>query len=150
DRERLNLAGAPAVQRLRQRPPRRKTERVAMPVALISGLQGAWRSTEPNDYVLTKTDIQIPLKVNRVPQLVSDGYCTPATCAIVQRLGESGDKVLAFLPRSKHDSFLAANTLPGFAGPATPTDPTVEAFLRLAELELGIASELRAALRKRV
>lgn len=150
DRERGNPAAAEAVRRLRERPPSRKNERVTMPVALISGLQGAWRSTEPGDYALTKTNIGIPLKVNREPRLIADGYCTPATCAIVQRLGETGDKVLAFLPRSRHDSFLAAGMLPGFADTSVPNEATVEAFLRLAERELGVPSRLRAALRKRV
>lgn len=150
DRERGNTAANEAVRRLNERPPTRMYEKFTMPVALISGLQGAWRSNDPADYALTKTDIQIPVKVNRKPKLISDGYCTPATWAIVQRLGERGDKVLAFLPRSKHDSFLAANSMPGFANPSVPVDETVEAFLRLAELELGVPSGLRATLRKRV
>jgi replicative superfamily II helicase len=150
DRDRGNAAATEAVRRLARRPPSRKNESFTMPVALISGLQGAWRSNDPADYALTKTDIHIPVKVNREPTLISAGYCTPATCAIVQRLGERGDKVLAFLPRSKHDSFLAANTMPGFANTSAPVDETVEAFLRLAELELGVPSGLRAALTKRV
>ncbi|MFJ1541881.1 DEAD/DEAH box helicase [Micromonospora chalcea] len=150
DSQRGNVAANEALSRLTQRPPSRKFEAVAMPIALISGLQGAWRSSDPADYVLTKTDIEIPLKVSRAPKLVSAGYCTPATSAVVQRLGERGDKVLAFLSRSKHDSFLAASTIQGFAGPSMPVDATVEAFLRLAELELGVPSALRVALSKRV
>ncbi len=150
DRERGDIVKAEALHRLRTRPASRKNERCAMPVALISGLQGAWRSKDPADYVLSTTDIQIPLHVNRSAALIAKGYCTPATCSIVQRLGERGEKVLAFLPRSKHDSFLAANTIPGFAGTSVPTEPIVEAFLWLAELELGVPSGLRAALSKRV
>ncbi len=150
DRERGLEAVSEAVARLQAKPPSRKRESVTMPVALISGLQGPWRSNDPADYVLSKTDIQIPLKVDRQPKVISAGYCTPATCAIVQRLGERGDKILAFLPRSKHDSFLAANTIQGFASTSAPANVTVEAFLRLAELELGVPSALRAALSKRV
>jgi superfamily II DNA/RNA helicase len=150
DRERRNAAAAEAVRRLRARPPSRKNEKLTTPIALLSGLQGAWRSNDPDDYALTKTDIQIPISINRQRRFNSDGYCTPATWAIVQRLGERGDKVLAFLPRSKHDSFLAANNMPGFANGSFPLDETVAAFLQLAELELGVPSGLRATLTKRV
>lgn len=68
----------------------------------------------------------------------------------MQRLGERGDRVLAFLPRSKHDSFLAATKMPGFNSRPVDLGKTVESLLTLAQLELGAETALRDTLRKRV
>jgi hypothetical protein len=149
DRERGEPAAADAYDRLSQRGQHRKNERFEAPVALLAGLQGAWRSDAAVDYSLVRTDIQFPLSVNREGKANAEGYCTPATMAVVQRLGERGDRVLAFLPRSKHDSFLAAKRMTGF-GTARPLGKAVDALLLLADLELGVPSALRTVLSKRI
>ncbi|WP_082801666.1 DEAD/DEAH box helicase [Herbidospora cretacea] len=150
DRQRRNTAAAEAYARLAGYGPHRKNERFLAPVDLLAGLQGAWRSTIKEDYCVVSTDIRFPLKIRRAKTFDSKGYCRPATTAIAQQLGEEGEKVLAFLPRSKHDSFLAAIEIPGFRDASLALGETVEAFLVLAELELGTESALRPALRKGV
>ena len=150
DRERGRSAVDAAHQQLKQMNKRRKNQRFLTPVALLAGLQGAWTSTVTDDYSLVLTDIEVPLSVDREGNSTDDGYCTPATAAIVQRLGERGDNVLAFLPRSKHDSFLASEQTPGFGDMSATLGPTVESYLLLAELELGVETRLREALNKGV
>lgn len=144
DRDRGNAAANAAYQQLRALPPHRKRQKFNTPIALLAGLQGAWASQAVNDYALVQTDIEVPAAVTRKARWDPAGYCTPATAAIVQRLGLRGDKILAFLPRSKHDSFHAAS-MTQFA--AVPADSTVDALLHLAEFELGVSSALRAHLR---
>lgn len=150
DRDRTKALGGAALTALSQRGPGRVNEKFKAPVALLAGLQGAWRSNETYDYNLVKTDISVELAVNRDRKIKFEGYCNPASVAIVQRLGERGDRVLAFLPRSKHDSFLAATKMPGFNSRPVDLGKTVESLLTLAQLELGAETALRDTLRKRV
>ncbi|MGH3907168.1 MAG: DEAD/DEAH box helicase [Pseudonocardiaceae bacterium] len=150
DSDRAKAAGGAAFADLSQRGPHRMNEKFMAPIALLVGLQGAWRSNETLDYDLVKTDIGVELTVNRDQQIKSDGYCNPASIALVQRLGERGDRVLAFLPRSKHDSFLAATKISGFSSRPVDLGKTVESLLILAQLELGAETALRGMLRKRV
>ncbi|BEL01837.1 hypothetical protein Q0Z83_000280 [Actinoplanes sichuanensis] len=147
DRARGNTEARAAYNRLLQLPQHRKRQRFDAPIALLAGLQGAWASHAADDYTLIQTDIGAPVAVNRDRKWEPDGYCTPATAAIVQRLGDRGDKVLAFLPRSKHDSFTAAR-LTNFA--ETQLNTVVEALLHLAEIELGAPTALRDHLQRGV
>ena len=137
------------MQTLSTRAASRVNEKYRAPVVLLAGLQGAWRSPNADDYLLVKTDIDLQVSVNRAGATNTEGYCTPATVAIVQRLGDHDDKVLAFLPASKHYSFIAAN-MTKFGPGGYPLGETVEALLFLADLELGVPSALRDALGRRV
>jgi superfamily II DNA/RNA helicase len=150
DHDRLDGAGDRALAVLEGMPEWRKANKFAAPLAVLAGLQGAWRSDDPNDYSHVKTDIEVQLSVNRRAQIDPAGYFTRASIAVVQRLGERGDRILAFLPRSKHDSFAAAETISGFGAQPCDVGETVEAFLTLADAELGVATALRAILQKRV
>lgn len=69
-----------------------------------------------------------------------------AVQSLAQRLAERQHRVIAFLPRSRHDSFAAARDLPGFAPVELPR--SAEAYLRLADADLGVPSALRPALEK--
>jgi len=149
DKDRATDAATGALERLNAKPARFKRERFGAPLAMLAGLQGPWRTTENDDYALVATDIEAPLAVGRNGKAVLDGYCTPATAAVVQRLGERGDNVLAFLPRSRHDSFAAADKMDGF-GPVLDHGAAVEAFLDLAEVELGVETKVRETLAKGV
>ncbi|MGH4019450.1 MAG: DEAD/DEAH box helicase [Pseudonocardiaceae bacterium] len=150
DNDRTKAVGGAALTTLSQRGPSRVKEKFTAPIALLVGLQGAWRSTEALDYNLVKTDIGVELAVSRNGQLKPEGYCNRASAALVQRLGERGDRVLAFLPSNKHYSFLAATTMPGFNSSSVEPDKTVESLLALAELELGVETALRGTLLKRI
>lgn len=151
DRDRASQAGEAAWERLSQLGARRKTETFMAPISLLAGLQGAWSSPEADDYDLVKTDIEVQLKVLREPaQISSDGYVNLACAALVQTLGEQGDRVLTFLPSNKHFSFLVASRMAGFSAQPFDLGRTVDAFLTLAEAELGVASQLRTTLGKRI
>ncbi|GAA3952175.1 DEAD/DEAH box helicase [Actinoplanes auranticolor] len=147
DKERGNITAKAAYQQLQALPPHRKRQKFDAPVALLAGLQGAWSSQTVDDYAIVQTDIEVPVAVARNAKWDPAGYCTPATAAIVRRLGKRGDKILAFLPRSKHDSFLAAE-MTQFDD--VSSDSAVEALLHLADLELGVPSALRAHLSRGV
>ncbi len=147
DRARANTAATAAYQQLQKREARRRNESFRAPLALLAGLQGPWTSSNVDDYALVQTDITVGLTITRDGNAVLSGYCTPATAAIVQGLGERGDKVLAFLPRSRHDSFGAAR-LTSFG--QTTLEPTIEAFLLLADVELGVPTALRSCLERGV
>jgi hypothetical protein len=150
DRSALVDAANHALTALNAMPERRRNNKFTAPLAVIAGLQGAWRSTDPDDYSYVKTDIEVELSVNRTPKIDSGGYFTRASTALVQRLGEQGDRILAFLPRSKHDSFTAAASIDGFSAQPWDVGETARAFLTLADAELGVPTMLRGILHKRV
>lgn len=150
DRARLGEAADRALDSLKAMPARRKNNKFTAPLAVLAGLQGAWRSDDPDDYSHVATDIEVELSVSRKPEIDPAGYFTRASVAFVQRLGEQGDRILAFLPRSKHDSFAAAETISGFSTQPRDLGQVVEAFLTLADMELGVPTALRGTLRKRV
>lgn len=147
DQDRGSAAASAAYIQLQKLGPNRKRKNFDAPVALLAGLQGAWASQAEDDYVLVQSDIEVPVAVTRRAKWDPSGYCTPATAAIVQRLGQRGDKVLAFLSRSKHDSFHAA-AMTRFS--TISIDPVVNALLYLADLELGVPSALREHLQRGV
>jgi hypothetical protein len=68
--------------------------------------------------------------------------------SLAQLLGDRNQKVMAFLPRSKHDSFTAALSMSGFG--AVNPGATVRSLLNLAAAELGVESRLADALEKGV
>jgi hypothetical protein len=151
DRSRLSEAREAALAALRKMPASRKKNSFLAPIALLAGLQGAWRSDDPNDYSHVRTDVEVALSVSRdTGQADTGGYFNRASVALAQKLGERGDHVLAFLTRSKHDSFTAASKMIGFSQRPYGMSDTVEAFLTLAQAELGAETALRGTLQKRV
>jgi hypothetical protein len=150
DRSTLGDAAERALNALNAMPARRQNNKFTAPLGVLAGLQGAWRSTDPDDYSYVKTDIEVQLSVNRTYEIDSGGYFTRASIALVQRMGEQGDRILAFLPRSKHDSFTAAESMGGFSAQPWDVGETAGAFLTLADAELGVPTVLRRILNKRV
>jgi RAD3-like DEAD/DEAH box helicase/helicase-like protein len=151
DEEQADAAAESAQSELDQLPPYRKNVEFDAPLALLAGLQGAWRSSDSVDYALVRTSITAPLGWHRDKGPVLQGYRNPAVRSLVQALGERGHRVLAFLPRSRHDSFSLARDIAGFSGEEGPVlGDEIEALLRLADAELGAPSMLRDALNKRV
>ncbi|MGH3192863.1 MAG: DEAD/DEAH box helicase, partial [Streptosporangiaceae bacterium] len=138
DRTGFRQSAAAALAALKEMPDRRKYNKFKAPIALLAGLQGAWRSDHSDDYSYIRTDIEVECSVGRDSRPDTSGYFTRASVALVQRLGDRGDRILAFLPRSKHDSFSAAIRMTGFSRQPYELDETVEAFLTLADVELGV------------
>lgn len=132
DQERSNEAAGRAVDSMQALPARRKNITFGAPLALFAGLQGAWRTSELVDFAFVPTTIEAPLKYHRDKGFDFDGYLNPTVQALVQGLGERRHRVLAFLPRNKHYSFLAARDIPGFAGDApVELGPEIRALLVL-------------------
>lgn len=135
-------------------PIRRRNVSFEAPLAVLAGLRGPWATNERNDYALVRVGATTPVNVTR-PRgggnvTIDSGSAgvRPTVEALAQLLGDQGQKVMAFLPRSKHDSFLAALALPGFGHVDLSTE--VDAFIGLAEAELGVESMLGQVLRKGV
>ncbi len=69
----------------------------------------------------------------------------------MQALAENDQRVLAFLPKNRHDCFSQAVKLPGDTGwVPRDRDPEIDALLTLSDAELGVPSELRTTLAKGV
>jgi len=140
-----------ARQRLADLPASRKRLAYDAPVSLLVGLQGAWATSDPDDYQMVRTPVVSPRELHRTDGVSAKGVYLPMTSAIVTAVADKGHRVLAFLPQNRHHSFSQAVKLPGSEDwvPAGD-DLDVEALLTLADAELGIASELRATLEKGV
>lgn len=149
----INAAQEPGA-RLDAMPPHRRNVGFDAPLAILAGLRGPWTTRDPADYAVVRVGATTPMNVTRPRgggQVTVDGDSAsvrPTVEALAQLLGDNGQKVVAFLPRSKHDSFLAALALPGFDG--VELGRTVTALLDLAAAELGVDTLLREALRKGV
>ena len=147
----LKAAAEPAVRELEQLPNRRNVKFDAS-LAALAGLYGPWSTADEDDYTLVKVAATISVNVTRSARGGEIGINTPALSvrptveALAQLLGERGQKVMAFLPRSRHDSFAAAISMTGFGAVELPED--IEALLLLASTELGLPTLLRDTLGK--
>lgn len=135
-------------------PVRRRSVGFEAPLAVLAGLRGPWSSSDPADYSLVRIGATTPMKVTRprgggdvAVDMASVGV-RPTVEALAQLLGDRGQKVMAFLPRSKHDSFLAALSLRGFG--EVEVGATAQALLSLSSAELGVESLLATVLAKGV
>jgi superfamily II DNA/RNA helicase len=133
---------------LRDAQAQRERERVkqrefSAPAALLAGLQGAWQSSDPEDFTLVRTAIDLPLNV----QEHTFGYSSnDITAALSGALARHEHRVLAFVPRNRHWAFsLAAKIDVGALD--TELDELVEDLLLLARHELGVPSQVETLLR---
>lgn len=148
-----DAAQGPA-QRLAALPARRRNVSFEAPLALLAGLRGPWSSRDARDYAVVRIAATTPMNVTRPRDggdivIDTDSASVRSTVeALAQLLGDRGEKVMAFLPRSRHDSFAAAIELTGFG--EFELDPTVQALVELAAAELGVESLLSPTLAKGV
>lgn len=149
--ETAQAAEEPA-ERLAALPVRRRNVEFDGYLAVLAGLHGPWSTQDPRDYAVVKIGARTPMHVSR-PKGGGDVYIDRASAkvretveSLAQMLGERGQKIMAFLPRSRHDCFVAALALPGFGN--VELGETVAALLALASAELGIETLLERALVK--
>ncbi len=149
--ETLTAAREPG-ERLAALPVRRRNVSFDGHLAVLAGLHGPWSSRDPRDYAVVKIGALTPMRVSR-PRGGGDVSIDAGSAnvretveSLAQMLGERGQKVMAFLTRSRHDCFMAAMSLPGF-GEIVLGD-SVAALLSLASAELGVETLLEDALRK--
>jgi hypothetical protein len=152
DRPETLAAAQEPGERLAALPVRRRNVRFDGHLAVLAGLHGPWSSRDPLDYAVVKIGALTPMRVSR-PRGGGDVSVDAGSANVretvenlVQMLGERGQKVMAFLTRSRHDCFMAAISLPGF-GEITLGE-SVSALLSLASAELGVETLLEAALQK--
>jgi hypothetical protein len=149
--ETTEAAAEPAGQ-LAALPVYRRNVRFNAHLAVLAGLHGPWSTRDSRDYAVVKIGAQTPMNVSRPRgggDIRIDGRSAKVretVESLAQMLGERGQKVMAFLPRSRHDCFVAALSLPGFGD--VELGNTVDALLQLASAELGVETMLSQALRK--
>jgi hypothetical protein len=153
DREAALELGQDPARRLSKMSQRRKRVKFTAPLSVLAGLRGAWSTSDRDDYSLHRIGADTEMAVFRRKDgsvaIDEDSAKTrPMVEAVGQLLGGRGQKVMAFLPRSRHDCFVAALSLQGFG--ETELEPAVDALLEVADAELGVRSLLTDALRKGV
>jgi DEAD/DEAH box helicase len=132
----------------------RRTLPVEAPVSLLACLQGPWRTASPDDYILVRTGLTIPLTLRRDDDdhVAPDpgGYVNQATSRVAHALAARGRRVLAFLPANKHYSFSVARDMADLEPAPRPSARLTEitALLDLAEAELGVPSLLRSLIER--
>lgn len=139
-------------ERLAALPVRRRHVKFDGRLAVLAGLHGPWSSRDPLDYAVVKIGALTPMRVSRprgggdVSVDAGSANVRETVESLAQMLGERGQKVMAFLTRSRHDCFMAAISLPGFG--EIELGESVSALLSLASAELGVQTLLEEALKK--
>ncbi|MHB8658967.1 MAG: DEAD/DEAH box helicase [Solirubrobacteraceae bacterium] len=150
----VQAAAGDAAEQLAGLPNRRRNVSFAAPLAALAGLYGPWSTDNEADYALVQVAAEIPINVTRpvgggeITIDVRSATVRPTVEALAQLLGDREQKVMAFLPRSKHDSFAAALSIRGFGVVRLPSE--IDALLTLASAELGVRSLLNDTLAKGV
>jgi hypothetical protein len=117
-------------------------------IGLLTGLQGNWQSDEDIDYKLVSTGIAAPVLMTREGSSFK-GYLNPAVGALAQGLAMAGHRTMVFLSSSKHYGFSVAKNMLGRPREhSLPAD--LDALLALAEAELGVQSQIRILVEKRI
>jgi len=146
-----------ALEALRQTQPRRKNLNFAAPLGLAAGLSGPWTTgAGEEDYRFAPVGAWIDAKARAepsgiVPQL-DTSWKNPATRILAERFSSMGIPTIGFVLTSRHHPFNLASkvttALPGTIPEGTPLPTVVEAWLAIADAELGAQTELRSLLHK--
>lgn len=143
----------PARKSLSQRPDKRKNEKFAAYYAVACGLQGAWQSTNENDYGIVRIPCEAELCASRSKNALgkwqyfisADKWVNGSARRLAAFLGESGIQTLVFTPASKHYPFSNAEgtTLSDTCIETLVAQPEIVRICRtLAEFEFGIESDV--------
>jgi hypothetical protein len=158
--EPLVVAAESAEADLSQKQERQKNLTFTAPYSALVNLQGAWENVVSAEYALLSFDLGGSLTLHRerrngewAYEVMDDGYLNPSIGTITSFLASRGERVLSFVPRTRHDPFLVA-TLTDFGErielEATTNGRILEAYLAVADADLGVASPLRELFRRRV
>jgi hypothetical protein len=145
--------------RLSDMPARRVNESFQAPYATLVNLQGAWAEFDLSDYALLRLPTLGSLIAHRERRdggwswgVEVEGFVNRTIEALTSHLASRGERVLGFLPRSKHYPFAVAENVDAEIAPVEGTADAVlvQAYLRLANAELGVLSPLAELLQRRV
>lgn len=155
DRGRAGEGYAAAKEFLEERSSR-KNRRFEAPVSLLANYQGAWETTDLQDYGVLPAEVSVPLWAVKAKDgkigVKPGSYVNQAAGRITAELAKSDQRVLTFLPANKHYSFSVAEEMPDLKpqGRSDLVREEIDALLDLAEYELGVPSLLRGLLDKGV
>ncbi|MEY2487731.1 MAG: hypothetical protein QOH39_3379 [Verrucomicrobiota bacterium] len=146
-----------ALETIRQTQPHRKNQNFAAPLGLAAGLSGPWTiGADEEDYRFAPMGASISAKARWeprgiVPKLAAS-WKNPATGILAERLSSMGIPTIGFVLTSRHHPFNFARKVtkevPGHVPEGTPLPVLIEAWLAIADAELGVQTELRSLLRK--
>lgn len=158
-RRKVDKRADEAVKELESLPERRKNVRFNSPYRAVVSLQGAWTSSRKADYALLDPRLEADLKVTRTNargswsySVDADSWVNRSASAWSSFLARTGERVLTFLPRSRHDPFSVGGSvnLARTNAEQAPSDSPTAAHLLCAEYELGTTSELGSLLARGV
>ena len=126
------------------------------PHAIVANLQGAWAETSDHEYTLlrlpTSTEIAVKKGRNGRGEYDLRGWVNGTSVALTAFLAARKFSVLNFLPSNRHHCFSVANkvVLPSDLVAAGKSHKLVEAFLIIAEDDLGVSSEVGRLISRRL
>lgn len=136
----------------------RKNMAFDAPLALLAGLSGPWKldpSAQDYRFTLLGTSVEAEATVTSMgiqPNISS--WKNPVTRIFAEQLAVKGVPTIAFILSSRHHPFSLARQItgeiPGRVGVGEELLPVVEAWLAIADAELGVQTELRPLLRRGV
>ena len=137
---------------LSQLPPYRKKEKFPVELALIAGLSGPWSNEGSTDYRITRLPISFTAIASRGDTRPGfESWKNTASRSIAERFALANMPVICFMLTSKHHAFSSAEKsmeLMPLAIPEEEQFPSlVEAWLSIADYELGVQTIIRRLLR---
>lgn len=135
-------------------PKKARTIHLQLDMGWMVGLSGAWQADVPKDYVVARLATPAQGKVWRNRKgVISDSvpsWKNTTGRIVAERFALAGLQTINFILSSRHHAFGQANMAQGCPGtPGGPGWPSVvDAWLRVAEAELGAPTVLRDLLQK--
>ncbi len=136
--------------------PRRVNQKFDVPLAMIAGLSGPWTMAGPLDYRVARLPITFESRASRKldeadrPQF--DSWKNTSSRLLAELFARSGLSTICFILTSKHHAFSSADQvtseIPESIGVSGTFPKLVEAWLTIAEAELGVETALRNLLRR--
>ena len=147
-----------ALETVRKPSPHRLNMSFAAPLGLVAGLSGPWTlGAGVEDYRFAPLGTTIDAKATVKPTGIApeiSAWKNPATRILAERLGSMGIPTIGFILTSRHHPFGLARDvsieLPDHIPDDRPMPAVVEAWLAIADAELGVETELRSLLRRGV
>jgi hypothetical protein len=116
------------------------------PLMMLASLSGPWSSPVQNDYRAASlpgaADFSV-LRRNGAASFSASGWCNDATLEVAQLLARAKIPTIAFVLQNRNWAFsMAAQVNPPLRDATLPLPVLAQAYLKLAEAELGVASDL--------
>lgn len=157
DQDELDTNFQAAKAELEQLPPRHVNVKFDTSLALIAGLSGPWTLDGPPDYRVARLPKHFEAKATRPRgtrrvRRKFESWKNTASRQVSELLARSEISTLCFILSSRHHAFSGADKvaepLPGSLGATEPFPALVEAWLSIADAELGVETSLRNLLRR--